>query len=147
MAKAKFSPTDTPRMSSKSSKKSSQPPKAVGKQTTLFGFFSKSSTPSNQTTTPVQKRVESRANLPLTPLPSSELGDEVSPDRLPVRQHPGASRRQRHSRRDLVAPRVRRQPQSPHDREAAAGVRGRARGGRPRRARARGPSPRHLAYY
>ena len=85
MAKANSSPTDTPGMSSKSSKKSSQPPKPVGKQTTLFGFFSKSS-PSTQTTTPVQKRVESRANLPLTPLPSSELGDEVSPDRLPVRR-------------------------------------------------------------
>ena len=73
-------------MSSKPSKKSSQPPKSVGKQTTLFGFFSKSSAPATQTATPVPKRVESRANLPLTPLPSSEVGDEISPVRLPVRR-------------------------------------------------------------
>ena len=89
MAKANSSPIDTPGMSSKPSKKSSQPPKSVGKQTTLFGFFSKSSTPSTQTATPVPKRVESRANLPLTPLPSSEVGDEVSPVRLPVRRESG----------------------------------------------------------
>ena len=86
MAKASSSPTNTPGMSSKPSKKSSQPPKSVGKQTTLFGFFSKSSAPSTQTVTPVPKRVESRPSLPLTPLPSSEVGDEVSPVRLPVRR-------------------------------------------------------------
>ena len=89
MAKSNSSPTGTPGMSSKPSKKSSQPPKSVGKQTTLFGFFSKSSTPSTQIATPTPKRVESRASFPLTPLPSSEVGDEVSPVRLPVRQEIG----------------------------------------------------------
>lgn len=87
MAKANSSPIDTPGMSSKSSKRSSQPPKTLGKQTTLFGFFSKSATPSSQTNTPTQKRVEARSSLPLTPLPSSEVGDDVSPVRLPVRQN------------------------------------------------------------
>jgi hypothetical protein len=89
MAKANSSPIDTPGMSSKPSKKSSQPPKSAGKQTTLFGFFSKSSTPSTQTVTPVTKRVESHASLPLTPLPSSEVGDELSPIRLSLRRESG----------------------------------------------------------
>jgi hypothetical protein len=87
MAKANSSPVETPGMSSKSSKKSSQPPKSVGKQTTLFGFFSKSAPSSTQTSTPTQKRVDARSTLPLTPLPSSEVGDDVSPVRLPVRQN------------------------------------------------------------
>ena len=39
--------------------------------------------------TPAPKRVESRTSLPLTPLPSSEVGDEVSPIRLPVRRESG----------------------------------------------------------
>ena len=79
MAKANPSPIDTPGMSSKPAKKTSQPPKSTGKQTTLFGFFSKTTTtPTTQATT---KRVESRASLPLTPLPSSEIGDDASPVR------------------------------------------------------------------
>ena len=87
MAKANSSSIGTPEMSSKSSKKSSaQPPKSAGRQTTLLGFFSKSTTTTpSQTNTPSQRRVE-RASLPLTPLPSSEVGDDVSPVRLPVRQ-------------------------------------------------------------
>jgi hypothetical protein len=70
-------------MASKSSKSSSQPPRSTGKQTTLLGFFQKAPTASN---TPTQKRVEARSTVPLTPLPSSEIGDDVSPIRLPVRQ-------------------------------------------------------------
>lgn len=82
MAKANPSTIDTPGMSSKSAKKASQPPKSTGKQTTLFGFFSKTTTtPTPQTT---KKRVDSRASLPLTPLPSSDIGDDASPVR-PVR--------------------------------------------------------------
>jgi hypothetical protein len=84
MAKANSTRMETPVMSSKLSKKPSQQPKSVGRQTTLFGFFSKSST---QTSTPVQKRVEARSMLPLTPLPSSEVDDDMSPIRLPVRQN------------------------------------------------------------
>jgi hypothetical protein len=78
MAKANSSPVETPGMSN--SKKPSQPVKSTGKQTTLFGFFSKRTTPAEQTPTPAQKRVEARSGLP-TPFPSSEVGDEVSPIR------------------------------------------------------------------
>ena len=70
-------------MSSKSAKKASQPPKSTGKQTTLFGFFSKTTT--TPTAQKSSKRVESRASLPLTPLPSSEIGDDASPVRPVVR--------------------------------------------------------------
>jgi len=84
MAKANSSTIDTPGMSSKPAKKASQPPKSTGKQTTLFGFFSKTTTtPTPKTNT---KRVESRASLPLTPLPSSEIGDDASPVRAVVRR-------------------------------------------------------------
>jgi hypothetical protein len=79
MAKAHSSPVETPGMPS-SSKKPSQNVKSTGKQTTLFGFFSKRTTPAEQTPTPSQKRVDSRSSLP-TPLPSSEVGDEASPIR------------------------------------------------------------------
>jgi hypothetical protein len=83
MAKANPSTIDTPGMSSKSAKKASQPPKSTGKQTTLFGFFSKTTT--TPTAQKSSKRVESRASLPLTPLPSSEIGDDASPVRPVVR--------------------------------------------------------------
>lgn len=60
------------------SRKNSQP-KSTGKQTTLFGFFSKApATATTQTSTPSQKRVKAR-NLPLTPLASSEVGEEETP--------------------------------------------------------------------
>jgi hypothetical protein len=65
-------------------KASSQTTKSTGKQTTLFGFFSKRTTSSDVTPTPTQKRVEARSKLPLTPLPSSELGEESSPIRSTV---------------------------------------------------------------
>jgi hypothetical protein len=81
MAKAQSSTVDTPGMASNSSKKTLQPPKSTGKQTTLHGFFSKVSQ------TPTQKRVEARSTAPPTPLPSSEIGDDVSPTRPPVRQN------------------------------------------------------------
>ena len=71
MAKAN-SPVETPAMSKKAA-----PPKSAGKQTTLFGFFSKAPG-APQASTPSQRRAKSRA-LPLTPLGSSEIGDEETP--------------------------------------------------------------------
>ena len=68
-------------MSSKTSKKPSQPPKSAGKQTTLFGFFSKA-TATTSAGTSATKRVEARPAAPLTPLPSSEVGDEETPIKL-----------------------------------------------------------------
>ena len=79
MAKAN-SPVGTPG----TSKKPSQP-KSTGKQTTLFGFFSKAPAAA-QTSTPSQKRVESRS-LPLTPLASSELGEEETPVKSVARKN------------------------------------------------------------
>lgn len=67
-----------------SAKKSSVSVKPLGKQTTLFGFFSKANGTSNQTPAKTsEKRVETRLKVPLTLLPSSEIGDEESPIRLP----------------------------------------------------------------
>lgn len=80
MAKANNPTIDTPGMASQSSKKPSQPPKPIGKQTTLLGFFSKT------TSTPTPKRVDAHSNAPLTPLPTSEIGEDDSPIRIPGRQ-------------------------------------------------------------
>jgi hypothetical protein len=86
MAKASSSTISTPGMSTKTSKPSSQPPKSTGKQTTLFGFFSKKTATSTPSATPSQTRVEARSTIPLTPLPSSEVGDDDSPTRIPGKQ-------------------------------------------------------------
>jgi len=87
MAKASPSTIETPGMSSNttsSAKKSSISAKPPGKQTTLFGFFSKANGTPNQTPAKTsEKRVEARPKVPLTPLPSSEIGNEESPIRLP----------------------------------------------------------------
>jgi len=69
-------------MSSKAPKKPSQPPKSIGKQTTLFGFFSKTTPTTTPASTSATKRVEARPAAPLTPLPSSEVGDEETPVKL-----------------------------------------------------------------
>jgi hypothetical protein len=82
MAKANASAIETP-MPSKSSKKPAQPPKSTGKQTTLFGFFSRAGAAPN---TPAPKRVEARPTLPPTPLASSEIEDDGSPIRVPVQK-------------------------------------------------------------
>jgi hypothetical protein len=66
---------------SSTSKKPLQSQKSTGKQTTLFGFFQKRPSVSEQTPTPASKRVEARSRIPLTPLPSSEVGEDVSPVR------------------------------------------------------------------
>lgn len=78
MAKTSSSVLATPGMSSK---QKPAPPKSGGKQTTLLGFFTKKvpvSTPSRE-----EKRVEARAAVPLTPAPSSDVGEESSPVRMP----------------------------------------------------------------
>jgi hypothetical protein len=79
MAKAN-SPVETPGMSRKASQ-----PKSTGKQTTLFGFFSKAPS-ATSASTPSQKRVEARS-LPLTPLASSEIGEEETPIKLVTRRN------------------------------------------------------------
>jgi len=80
MAKAPpSSAIQTPVMATKSSNKSAQLSKtSKPKQTTLLGFFQKPpvlSTP---------KRVPSRPQMPLTPHPSSDIGDGSSPIRGPI---------------------------------------------------------------
>ena len=83
MAKASPKAIDTPGMSSKQSQKPSQPPKSIGKQTTLLGFFSKVNPGTTTASTPATKRVEARPAVLLTPLPSSEVGDEETPIKIP----------------------------------------------------------------
>jgi hypothetical protein len=78
MAKTSSSVLATPGMSSK---QKPAPPKSGGKQTSLLGFFTKKapvSTPSRD-----EKRVEARAAVPLTPAPSSDVGEDTSPVRMP----------------------------------------------------------------
>jgi hypothetical protein len=65
-----------------SSKKSSAPSKPSGKQTTLFGFFQKAN---GSATGKEKERVEARAKAPLTPLPSSEIGEQ-SPVRVTIKK-------------------------------------------------------------
>ena len=83
MAKANSSTIETTGMATKS-KKPVQTPKSTGKQTTLLGFFTR--TPTGQT-----PRVEARSSLPLTPLPSSEAGDDVSPVRITAKPKENAT--------------------------------------------------------
>jgi len=61
------------------------PPKSTGKQTTLLGFFSKAPGVA-QASTPRQKRDEARP-LPLTPLASSEFGEEETPVKSTARRN------------------------------------------------------------
>jgi hypothetical protein len=73
--------TNSPVTPGMSSKQKPAPPKSSGKQTSLLGFFTKKapvSTPSRD-----EKRVEARAAVPLTPAPSSDVGEESSPVRMP----------------------------------------------------------------
>ena len=78
MAKTDSPVLTTPGMSSK---QKPAPPKSGGKQTSLLGFFTKVP-PSVTTPVPAskgKKRVETRPPVPLTPTPSSDVGEDASP--------------------------------------------------------------------
>ena len=72
-------------MASNTNRKPSISAKPPGKQTTIFGFFQKANAPTTakDKDKDKEKRVEARPKIPLTPLPSSEVGEEESPNRVP----------------------------------------------------------------